>query len=106
MFWIFLLLALLLVLGCYVTYKEGKYHELHKMRASFTDIHKRVERLKKNQEVKDPDHIEMLLGELKGIEEILDLIEVEEANCDLVQEIREDLKSIREKMGGLFGNPV
>lgn len=91
-----------MVLGCYVTYKEAKHHELHKMRACFIDLKEKAERLKNNQEVRDPEHIEVFLGEIRGLEEVLVEIDKEDADCDLVQEIEDDLAKIKEKVSNLF----
>lgn len=102
MFWIFLLFIALMILGCYVTYKEAKHHELHKMRACFIDLKEKAERLKKNQEVRDPEHADVFQGEIRGLEEVLAEIDREDADCDLIQEINEDLEKIKEKIENLF----
>ena len=91
-----------MILGCYVTYKEAKHHELHKMRACFIDLKEKAERLKKNQEVRDPEHADIFQGEIRGLEEALAEINKEDADCDLIQEINEDLAKIKEKVASLF----
>ena len=92
-----------MVIGCYVTYKEAKHHELHKMRACFTDIEKHIEQLKytKNTE-DDPSTMEVFNGEIIGIEKALAEINKEDADCDLIQEIKDDLTKVKEKLTGLF----
>lgn len=103
MFWIFLLFIALMALGCYVTYKEAKHHELHKMRACFTDIEERIEQLKHTKDVEDDPYVlEMVKGEIIGIEKALTEINKEDADCDLIQEIEDDLAKIKEKLTGLF----
>ena len=103
MFWIFLLLFILMVVGCYVTYKEAKHHELHKMRACFTDIEKHIEQLKRTKNAEDdPSVTEVFRGEIIGIEKALAEINKEDADCDLVQEIKDDLAKVKEKLTGLF----
>ena len=61
-----------MALGCYVTYKEAKHHELHKMRACFIDIEKHIEQLKHTKEAEDdPYTMEVFRGEIIGIEKAL-----------------------------------
>jgi hypothetical protein len=105
MFWIFLLLILVIIVGCYVTYKEAKHHELHKMRACFVDIEDKIKALKENTltgKDKDPEASEVFEGESIGIEKALEVISREDADCDLIQEIENDLEMIKEKVAGLF----
>jgi soluble cytochrome b562 len=105
MFWIFLLFIALMALGCYVTYKEAKHHELHKMRACFIDIEKHIEQLKHTKDAEDdPYTMEVFRGEIIGIEKALTEINKEDADCDLIQEIEDDLVKIKEKIAGFFGN--
>ena len=103
MFWIVLIFILLIVLGCYVTYKEAKHHELHKMRACFSGIEKHIEQIKNGRIAKDdPETIEIFKGEIIGIEKVIAEIDKEDADCDLIQEIENDLAKIKEKIAGLF----
>ena len=102
MFWIFLLLIVLIVLGCYVTYKEAKHHELHKVRAEFEDLYERHQEMLEDVLQNDPELVEYFRGELVGISETLDLIKKEDAESDTIQEIENDLKKLKEKIAGLF----
>lgn len=103
MFWIVLIFILLIALGCYVTFKETKHHELHKMRACFSDIEKHIEQIKNDSIAKDdPETIEIFKGEIIGIEKVIAEIDKEDANYDLIQEVENDIKKIKEKIEGLF----
>ena len=103
MFWIILIFILLIALGCYVTFKETKHHELHKMRACFSDIEKHIEQIKNDSIAKDdPETIEIFKGEIIGIEKVIAEIDKEDANYDLIQEVENDIKKIKEKIEGLF----
>lgn len=103
MFWIFLLFIVLMALGCYVTYKEAKHHELHKMRACFSDIEKHIEQINNDDNAKnDPETLEIFKGEIIGIEKVIAEIDKEDADYDLIQEVENDIKKIKEKIEGLF----
>ena len=103
MFWIFLLFIVLMVLACYVTYKEAKHHELHKMRACFVDMRDKVTALKESDSVKDDkEAIEIFEGEILGLDRALELVKEEDADCDLIQEIEDDLKMVKGKVASLF----
>lgn len=103
MFWIILIFILLIALGCYVTFKETKHHELHKMRACFSDIEKHIEQIKNDSIAKDdPETIEIFKGEIIGIEKVIAEIDKEDTNYDLIQEVENDIKKIKEKIEGLF----
>lgn len=103
MFWIFLLTIVLVSSGCYVAYKEAKHHELHKLRACFGDIHEKIEKVKASHEAQeDPESIEVFRGELLGIEKALEVIKDEGADSDLMQEIENDIKKVKEKVTSLF----
>lgn len=92
-----------MALGCYVTYKEAKHHELHKMRACFIDIEKHIEQLKHTKNAEDdPYALEVFRGEILGIEKAIAEVNKEDADCDLIQEINEDLVKIKEKVASLF----
>lgn len=103
MFWIFLLLIILMVAGCYVTYKEAKHHELHKLRACFIDIEEHIKKLETlSQAESDPETLEVFRGEILGIEKAIAEVNKEDAKCDLIQEINEDLAKIKEKVASVF----
>ena len=103
MFWIILIYILLIVLGCYVTYNETKHHELHKMRACFSDIEKHIEQIKNDKIAKDdPETYEIFKGEIFAIEKVIAEIDKEDANYDLIREVENDIKKIKEKIEGLF----
>lgn len=103
MFWIFLLFIALMALGCYVTYKEAKHHELHKMRACFTDIEEHIRKLESlSRDENDPEAIEVFKGEVLGIEKAITEVDREDADCDLIREIEDDLRKIKEKLAGVF----
>ena len=102
MFWIFLLLIIAMAFGCYVTYKEAKHHELHKLRAEFSDLYKKHQILVEETEKNDPEMLEYFKGELIGIDESFDIIKNEEKDYDTIQEIEDDIKKIKEKIAGLF----
>ena len=103
MFWIILIFILLIALGCYVTYKEAKHHELHKMRACFSDIEKHIEQINNDVNAKnDPETLEIFKGEIIGIEKVIAEIDKEDADYDLIQEVENDIKKIKEKIEGLF----
>lgn len=102
MFWIFLLLAVLMVTGCYVAYKEAKHHELHKLRAEFSDIYKKHNKSLEDIEENDPEIAVYFKGEIAEIKEVLEIVEREDEDCDLIQELNEDLAKIKEKIARLF----
>lgn len=103
MFWIILIFTLLIVLGCYVTYKETKHHELHKMRACFSDIERHIKQINNDDNAKkDPETLEIFKGEIIGIEKVITEIDKEDANYDLIQEIEDDIEKVKEKIAGAF----
>lgn len=103
MFWVILIFILLIALGCYVTYKETKHHELHKMRACFSDIEKHIKQINNNDSAKNgPETLEIFKGEIIGIEKVIAEIDKEDANYDLIQEVENDIKKIKEKIETLF----
>lgn len=92
-----------MVVGCYVTYKEAKHHELHKLRACFIDIEEYIKKLETlPQAERDPETLEIFKGEIIGIEKVIAEIDKEDADCDLIREINEDLAKIKEKVASLF----
>ena len=103
MIWIFLLIILFMVAGCYVSYKEAKVHELHKMRAAFEDRRRELKDLMLTDEVKKDKEVEDIFkGESLGFEKALEALIAEGADKDLVDEIRKDAEALREKIRGLF----
>ena len=98
-------MIVLMALGCYVAYKEAKHHELHKLRAEFLDMEEKVAALKENELAngnEDPEADEILKGEMLGYEKVLEILKKEDADCDLIQEIEDDLAKIKEKITSLF----
>ena len=92
-----------MALGCYVTYKEAKHHELHKMRACFTDIEEHIRKLESlSRDENDPEAIEVFKGEVLGIEKAIAEVDREDADCDLIREIEDDLRKIKEKLASVF----
>lgn len=92
-----------MALGCYVTYKEAKHHELHKMRACFTDIEEHIRKLESlSRDENDPEAIEVFKGEVLGIEKAITEVDREDADCDLIREIEDDLRKIKEKLASVF----
>lgn len=92
-----------MALGCYVTYKEAKHHELHKMRACFTDIEEHIRKLESlSRDENDPKAIEVFKGEVLGIEKAIAEVDREDADCDLIREIEDDVRKIKEKLAGVF----
>ena len=102
MFWIFLLLIGLMVLGCYCVYKEAKQHELHRLRAEFGDLRDRHETLVREATERDPEMLEYFKGELTGIDEALDILKREDTDYDVIQEIEDDLKRLKDKVASVF----
>ncbi len=102
MFWLFLLLIILMVAGCYVAYKEARHHELHKLRAEFSDLRDKHMKAFKTAEDNDPDIADYFKGEFVAIDEALDILKQEDADCDLIQEIENDIKKVKEKVTSLF----
>ena len=75
MFWVFLIIVILVVLACWITYREAEVHELHKIRAAFEDR-------KVDMGVKiggaTAEEKERLLARLKEIEELEKIVDDEE----------------------------
>ena len=91
------------MLGCYVVYKEAKHHELYRLRAEFDALHEKHEEVITDAAKTDPEMLDYFKGELVGIDEALDILKKEDADCDLIQEIEDDLRKIKEKVAGVFG---
>ena len=94
-----------MVAGCYVAYKEARHHELHKLRAEFTNLEEKIVSLKDKELADrniDPETDEIFKGEMLGYEKVLEIIKKEDADCDLIQEIEDDIKKVKEKISSLF----
>lgn len=90
--------VIIIALACYVAFREVKHHELHKLRACFSDIHKHIEEIEvKKGAQDDPETMEILKGELIGIEKAMEVLNQEDR--DLFTEIKEDIAKIKEKLG-------
>lgn len=74
MIWLIAFL-ILVVIGCYCTYKTAEVHELHKMRAAFEDKKHDIEKLiadrKDDSDFKD-DYYQGELEEIDEVEAIID----------------------------------
>ena len=101
MVWILIGFLICMVAGCYVAYKEAKIHELHKMRAAFEN---RVQDVKntigyvKDYEVDDEEEINILKGEVLGLENGLNMLKEEGADEDLIDEIKKDIEELKKKL--------
>ena len=93
-----------MVVGCYSVYKETKHHELHKMRAAFEDRHAEIEQLMKNQAAKEDEVLlDIFKGELLEVEKAIEYLKEEDKDGDVIQEIEDDLKKLKEKISSAFG---
>lgn len=75
MIWIFIAFLICMAIGCVVTYKTAKHHELHKIRAEFEDrIHviNSIRRLHGQNYDSEVDYLKGKEEGLKEAEEILD----------------------------------
>ena len=86
--------------GCYVTYKEAKIHELHKMRAAFEDKKHNIETMIAKDD--DKENKEILKGELLGFEKAVEMLEKDDANNDLIEEIKKDVVELKKKIENIF----
>lgn len=103
MIWILFIFILLLPFGCYVVYKETKHHELHKMRAAFEDKRHDIEKIiKLAQKSQDKEEEEIFKGELLGFEKAIEMLDVEDADDEVVDEIKKDIEELKEKIEKLF----
>ena len=82
----FIAFIILIIISCFIIYHEAEVHELHKMRAAFSDIKIRIEHVKaeydKHQkENKDSSNESFengeLIGELKEISEVIKIVDTE-----------------------------
>jgi hypothetical protein len=90
--------VIIIGLACYVAFREVRHHELHKLRACFSDIHKHIEEIETKKGAQDdPETMEILKGELIGIEKAMQVLNREDR--DLFTEIKEDITKIKEKLG-------
>lgn len=102
MFWIFTIIIALMIFGCYVTYKEARHHELHKMRAAFEDRHIAIEKMMSDGSEKDDKVNGFLEGELCEINKSIKLLEEEGVEEDLIDDIKKDLEVVNSKIKNLF----
>ena len=102
MVWVIIGLVILMVFACFVTYKETKHHELHKVRACFENRKHRVELSLEEERGKDDEAARIFMGEIIGLKEALEVIKEEDADGEIIQEIEDDLAKLKEKIAGLF----
>ena len=103
MVWVCLIFVVLIILGCYITYKETKHHELHKVRACFENKRHKIEGLLEDaKKSKDEEVARVFMGELIGLKEALEMVKAEDGDEDLIEEIETDIAEIKEKVANLF----
>jgi hypothetical protein len=56
----------------------------------------------KSAEDNDPEIADYFKGEFVAIDEALDILKQEDADCDLIQEIENDIKKVKGKVASLF----
>ena len=83
-----------------MTYKEAKIHELHKMRAAFEDKKHNIETMIAKDD--DKENKEILKGELLGFEKAVEMLEKDDANNDLIEEIKKDVVELKKKIENIF----
>ena len=66
---------IMMVVGCYFTYKSAEAHELHKMRAAFEDKRKKINQIIKEHYHDNSFKIEFYEGEIEEIDEMEDIID-------------------------------
>ena len=93
-----IIFILLIILACYVSYKESKLHELHKLRANFDSKYHDIEKILNE----DKFNKDFLNGELKGLEDAIESLSVEGEKRDLLTEINNDIYSLKIKIENLF----
>lgn len=99
MIWIFIGFLICMVAGCYVAYKEAKIHELHKMRATFDEKMNAVKTIMETVAPYDDDEeMDLLKGEILGLEKGVDILKEEGADEDLVDEIKKDIEALKRKI--------
>lgn len=72
-----IVIIVLLIVGAFVTYKTAEVHELHKMRAAFSDIKRHIELVKSEYEKSknQDDYTDgKYVGELEEIDEAINII--------------------------------
>lgn len=84
----FIAFIIVLILGCFLIYHEAEVHELHKMRAAFSDIKERIEHVKaeyNKHQKENNDSFESgeLEGELKEIDEVIKIVDTEIENVKI-----------------------
>lgn len=100
MIWVLVLFLICIAVGCYVTYKEAKHHELHKMRAAFEDKKHDIETLIAKEG--DKENKEILKGELLGFEKAVEMLKKDDVNNDLIDEIKNDVEELKKKIENIF----
>jgi len=99
----FIIFILLLVFGCYVTYKETKHRELRKIRTVLENRHQEVEGVMNSKATKDDIELkDFLRGELAEIERSLVVVNEEDVDRYKIEDIENDLKKIKKKIDKLF----
>lgn len=81
----FIVFIVLIAISCFIIYHEAEVHELHKMRAAFSDIKHRIEHVKAEYEkhqvtkdiVKDSFEEGVVEGELKELDEVINVVDTE-----------------------------
>lgn len=76
MIWLIAFL-ILIIAGCYCTYKTAEVHELHKMRAAFEDKKHDIEKLIANRKDNSDFSNDYYQGELEEIDEVEAIIDEE-----------------------------
>lgn len=79
---IFIAFIIILIIGCFVVYRSAEAHELHKMRAAFSDIKEHIEAVKaeyeKHQKENSDDFTNgEIEGELKELDEVIEIVDEE-----------------------------
>lgn len=98
MFWIFLLITVLIILGGYVTYKEAKHHQVKELRVELETLEEKHRDILEEAEKNDPDMADYFRGELVGIQESLDIVKKADEEYDTIQEIKDDIERLWHKV--------
>ena len=77
MIWIFIAFLICIVVGCIVTYKTTKLHELHKIRAEFEDKMHVIDSIRRLHEQNHDSDVEYLKGEEEGLKEAEKILDKE-----------------------------
>lgn len=78
MIWIFITFLICMVVGCVVTYKTTKHHELHKVRAAFEDRMHVIDSIRRLHEQNHDSDVDYLKGEKEGLKEAEEIINEED----------------------------